>query len=319
MSIGERGTAVGEPVELREHERGGTTATSIAAVSTMSWLVAPSGRSRRFRPRPRPGARGTSGSAVPGRAAVVREPRGVVELGAAGFSDPGSGVLGDEADRGARPGERARSASSIPCSHARSETASRSSCGTKMAENGVTPRRTSSAGALEDDVEAKPAVPRARDEGRALLRLEPEEHRVLRVRRLLVGEVHAGRDALEEAAGEDPDEQVRRLEPAVHPRHATGLHRDELEPAAVLGARAPEAGEAALERDLLAIVGRVRVAAGRVRLPDLDQAVRHGPPAPSRRRPRCGARADRTRRRGGSRSGRRAVRSSGTARWSATG
>ena len=85
-----------------------------------------------------------------------------------------------------------------------------------------------------------PPSPCAR-RGSPARRLEPEEHRVLRVRRLLVGEVHAGRDALEEAASEDADEQVRRLKPPVHPRHAAGLHRDELEAAGVLGARAPEA------------------------------------------------------------------------------
>jgi hypothetical protein len=66
-----------------------------------------------------------------------------------------------------------------------------------------------------------------------------------------------------------------RLEPPVHPWHATGLHRDEREAAVRLGARPPEAGEAGLERDLVAIVRRMRVATRRVRLPDLDQAVRY--------------------------------------------
>ena len=54
---------------------------------------------------------------------------------------------------------------------------------------------------------------------------------------------------------------------------AARLDRHELEAAAVDGAGAAEAEEPVLERELRAVVGRVRVAAGGVRLPDLDHAV----------------------------------------------
>ena len=72
------------------------------------------------------------------------------------------------------------------------------------------------------------------------------------------------------------DVDVRRLQPALRPRHRPGLDGHELEPAVVVGPGAAEAAEAVLERELRPVVGRVRVAAGGVCLPDLDHPVGHG-------------------------------------------
>ncbi len=128
---------------------------------------------------------------------------------------------------------------------------------------------------LQADVEAQAAVLGDRDERLALLGREPREHGVGRVRLRLVREVDARDGPLEQPAGEDTDLDVRRLQPPVRPRHAPGLDGDELEPAVVLRPGAAEAEEAVLERDVVTVVGRVPVAAGGVRLPDLDHAVGH--------------------------------------------
>ena len=119
----------------------------------------------------------------------------------------------------------------------------------------------------------RPAIVGTSDERRALVVRQPEQHGILGVGRPSSGKYMRVDDALQQAAREDADEEVRCLEPSVHPRDATRLHGDELEAPAVLRARAAEAREAVLERDLGTVVRRVRVAPPGVRLPDLDHAV----------------------------------------------
>ena len=81
---------------------------------------------------------------------------------------------------------------------------------------------------------------------------------------------------LEQPAGEDDDLEVGRLQPP--PGHGTrpGLTVTNSKRPAVNRPGAPEAEEPVLERGLGSVVCRVGVAAGGVRLPDLDHAVLHG-------------------------------------------
>src|SRR5690242_9312034 len=81
---------------------------------------------------------------------------------------------------------------------------------------------------VEEDGFVRPAemdrqAPRAlavllRQEGRPALGIDHLQHRVLGVRRVAV-EVEPCRDAIEQAAGEDRDVDVRRLHAALGPRH----------------------------------------------------------------------------------------------------
>jgi hypothetical protein len=80
---------------------------------------------------------------------------------------------------------------------------------------------------------------------------------------------------LEQAAHEDRDVQMRRLQRAVGTRHATRLDRVEAEAPVLVGVHAPEPGEAGLDRQVAGIL-RMRVLAVRVRLPDLHHRVVHG-------------------------------------------
>src|SRR6185437_12336 len=82
---------------------------------------------------------------------------------------------------------------------------------------------------VEEDGFVRPAemdrqAPRAlavlfRQQGRATRRIDHLQHRILGIRRIAV-EVEPSRDAIEQAAGEDRDVDVRRLHAAGRPRHA---------------------------------------------------------------------------------------------------
>src|SRR5262249_17033646 len=154
----------------------------------------------------------------------------------------------------------ARSASRSACSQARLETASRTAAGTKIASkrpsDGKERRLTL---ALQADVEAESVDVTARDEGRACRLAELGEDRIRRVRLLLLREVDARREPLQEPAGEHGDREMRGLQPAVRPVDAARLHGHEVE--APVGVRAATAKTAPR-----------RVAALRVRAPDLEHA-----------------------------------------------
>src|SRR3712207_8647457 len=103
--------------------------------------------------------------------------------------------------------------------------------------------------------------------------LDGREDGVCGVRLLLVGEVDAGYDAFEQAAGEDGDHDVRRLLADMvffSSGDGAGFDRHKRELAAY-GPGTPEAGEAFVERQVLAVVFGVVVPAGAIRLPDLNQ------------------------------------------------
>ena len=277
MSAGELRAAVREAVELGQHERGGVPRdehrSRVDDVLARRSQVDVLGR---VGPHRSPELADERLGRVPDGAAVICDARSVEEIGTARLADPRGGVRRDEADCDARLRQgvlriehplQPRSIRDCVSQLLRDEDRCERS---HTAKNVVWPApwRTTSKRSASSSARATRV---ARSSG-----LEPEEHGILGVRRLLVGEVHAGRDALEETASEDPHEEVRRLEPAVHPRNATRLHGDELEAAGVHGSRATEAGEPALERKLLAIVRGMGVAAGRVRLPDLDHPVGDG-------------------------------------------
>ncbi len=119
-----------------------------------------------------------------------------------------------------------------------------------------------------------PSSGRATSDARSRF-VELREHRVGGVRVLFVRKVEPRHELLQEPAGEDGDDDVRRLRATVRGGHSPWLDRDELERAVVGRLRAAEPAEALLELDLRTIVDGMRVAAGGVRLPDLDHAVRH--------------------------------------------
>src|SRR6476646_3710346 len=85
-----------------------------------------------------------------------------------------------------------------------------------------------------------------RQQGRAARRIDHLQHRVLGIRRIDV-EVQPRRDAVEQAAGEDRDVDVRRLHAARRPRHAAGLHGAEGAAAGGEGRGATVALEAGIE------------------------------------------------------------------------
>ena len=250
-------------------------ATSIAAVSITSWLVAPRCTApRRVAPRPRARSARTSGSAgVPAPRPSCEQLLPVVVLGGARGGDRRRRVAGMTPARA--PGLRERA---LRVEHRREPRAprhrllqrGRDEQGREQrhpAKNVVCCRRPASGCRSEG---RRPRRPRRGSRAvRARGETAPDRPRSPR----LVREVHARHGPLEEPAGEDPDLDVRRLQPPLRPRHAPGLDGHELEPPVVLRPGAPEAAEAVLERDVLTVVGRMRVAAGRVRLPDLDHAV----------------------------------------------
>src|SRR4051794_788698 len=130
--------------------------------------------------------------------------------------------------------------------------------------------------ALQTDVEAVRAVAcQLCDQRRAPLNRYVPQDRVLVVRLLLVAEVDARDAAVEHAAREDRDGQMRRLLLAARPGHGTRLERDDLPAAvAVLVPAAREAAEAARLRRP-AVVIKVGEAAARIGPPRLDQRIRH--------------------------------------------
>src|SRR4051812_5921948 len=97
-------------------------------------------------------------------------------------------------------------------------------CARSTCSSPSTSRRTRSPGcsegeedglmfALEVDAEGVPAVPGGSDQRRAAVRNERREHGIGGVRVRLVGEVDAGRDAVQQAAREDGDGDVRSFAP----------------------------------------------------------------------------------------------------------
>src|SRR5205814_4984221 len=116
--------------------------------------------------------------------------------------------------------------------------------------------------ALEVDVEAKRAVLRYGDERRAIFRRQRREDGIARVRGLLVREVDARQQVLQEAAREDVGGDVRRLAAPARTGDCAGLDGHELEPSGGVGAAAAEAAEAG--------AAVATVLAG---LPDLDDGV----------------------------------------------
>ena len=107
--------------------------------------------------------------------------------------------------------------------------------------------------------------------------LDQLQHGIVAERRIAV-EVEPRRQAIEHAAGEDRDVDVRRLQAAPHPAmgHGTrpGLTVVKWLAAVGEGRGAAIALEAGVERQVAAVVGMV-VAAVAVGLPDLEQAVGH--------------------------------------------
>src|SRR5690349_6132477 len=99
---------------------------------------------------------------------------------------------------------------------------------------------------LQEDVEPELALGLGhRDErGPPLRRADGAQHRVRGVGGRLVGEVHAGDHAVEQAAREDRHVQVRRLDVAVGGRQRTWLERDDAVRAVRSGGAAAEAAEA---------------------------------------------------------------------------
>ena len=117
-----------------------------------------------------------------------------------------------------------------------------------------------------------------RDQPLARLRVaDRAEDRVVGEQRI-VREVHLRHEPLRERATEQREVDVRRAPGVrmVRPRIAAGLHRHEPVSPLRVGEAAPGAVEVRVERRIVA-VGVVAVAAGRVRLPDLDQRVAYGP------------------------------------------
>src|SRR4051812_5013683 len=227
--------------------------TSIAAVSTASWLVAP----------------WCTGASVMALSALTTAPAGLPISAApapiASTSKRSSShtvwisLACSAVIRPACACTRASAASnsSSACSHARPPTCS------ATAPRERTPAKTSSdleedglTLALHVDVEAIAVLGGLCDQRGAALFGDGGEHGVSRI--VLVGEVDAGHAAVEHAAGEDVDVDVLGL--AVAER--AGLDREDLVAAAVVGRAAADAAEALIPE----------LAVG-VRLPGLDQRV----------------------------------------------
>ena len=110
------------------------------------------------------------------------------------------------------------------------------------------------------------------------------EHEIFFVRRF-IREVHPGDETSQQTAREHADQQVRCLPlTLLRPRHAAGHDRVDREPAFGGRRHAAETIAALVERDA-PIVGRMPETPRGVRLPDLDDPVGHGSPAPSRSDP----------------------------------
>src|SRR5215207_188393 len=105
--------------------------------------------------------------------------------------------------------------------------------------------------------------------------LDGREDGIFSVPLFFVREVDAGHDALQEAAGEDRDHDVRGLGLAVRAGYGAGLDRHEGELAAVHGPGTPEAGEVLVEGQVIPVVCGMVVAARPIRLPYLDHRVGH--------------------------------------------
>src|SRR5438552_9226268 len=71
---------------------------------------------------------------------------------------------------------------------------------------------------------------------------------------------------------------MRRLQAVAAPRHRPRLDRREMEPSLGIGCDPPEATEIRVERLVGLRVLGMRVAAGGIRLPDLDDRIRHRRP-----------------------------------------
>ena len=168
-------------VEPAADEASARFETSIAAVSMMSWLVAPPVDVARLPlRRPPPRARGRAARPGSRRRGRLRQRGRVEELGPAAVGDRGGGHR-----RGSRPPSPRRSQAPAP-----PRAAPRARPGRRRRRAGrPAPRspRIRSQGeegrlpvALEADVEPKAVAVRVRDEGRALGGIERREHRVAR-------------------------------------------------------------------------------------------------------------------------------------------
>ena len=203
-------------------------ATSIAAVSRMSWLVAPRWTWSRGRAlHARPSARCTSGTTgLPAVGRVAARSRRCRSRSAAARRRDRLGVLGDRSDP-ARASARASAAStsSIACSQARSLTSPRtrpraSTPSKSPPRRGVRRRRRRShpppaggcrSGSRRRSRSASSVARRRPDQSR-------DEHRVAAFALGLVGEVDPRDSALQQAAREHRDVDVRRLRRAVRRR-----------------------------------------------------------------------------------------------------
>src|SRR5207248_4914585 len=128
--------------------------------------------------------------------------------------------------------------------------------------------------ALENDVPLERALADlAGNQRGAALRGHEREHRVGGVCRI-AGKIHARHELLQQAAHEDRDAEMRRLDVLACSGHAAGLDGAEAERAFIIGERPAVAAERRLER-LRLLVLRAGVAAVAVRLPDLDPRIVH--------------------------------------------
>ena len=249
--------------------------TSIAAVSTMSWLVAPRwtysgrlvagcGRGARGRAAP-PGSRprGRRLRGAPGRRARRGTPLRSERRRPSGRGRPrrlpSRGRVPRRASPAATPDPRPRRAA--PSGRRWPRTAShREEC--RLAR------------ALEDDVEAKRAVlSRATRVGRSA-GSSPRSTGSSAFAVSSSGKYIRVATRFKRPRAKTPTRRCGAWSrPSTHGTRP-GFTVDEREAAVALGARPPEAGESGLERNLLAIVRGMRVATRCVRLPDLDHAVR---------------------------------------------
>ena len=90
--------------------------------------------------------------------------------------------------------------------------------GTKIASNGVTPRRRSCAPRPEAGCRSGPSPSGRRDERLPCIGVELGENRIRRVGGVLVGEVETGHDPLQQSTREHADDDVWSLQPSAGPR-----------------------------------------------------------------------------------------------------
>ena len=278
MGAGELRTSVGETVELCEHEsrrRDGRRASRPYRRCPGSSLR--DGRSRRPRRRPPPRSSRTSGSAgFPTASAVVGEAARVVELGAASLSDParrrpaGRGRLQRLPSRGRVPRRACPAATRGPRPPLAAPAARRWPRTASHREErrlaGALAGRCRSAARRPPRARRESPAPPARARGAPGPRRSPLPRRGStcgsprasggRARRHRRGDAAPG-------AARPPTERDR----ASPSRTRSAPRRRSPD--------RPKPVNAGLERELLAIVRRMRVATRRVRLPDLDHAVRN--------------------------------------------